>query len=140
MRTPLDIAFRIWMIAISVFALLFSLAESDWSLVGFWVFLMTFLMVLCLTAVFTFPVFAVLIVLLKRCQSSGLQGAWALCIVYAVGITCAIIVYYFVAWLFTFIGPWNNMLFGIAIVSGVAGITMNAHSILKISTVEPEKV
>jgi hypothetical protein len=138
MRTPLDIAYRIWMTAVLVFTLLIAITILVISINDFWAFLGFLLMAAFISLISSFPVFAVLIVVLKKCQSSGLPGGWNLCIVYAVGITCAMIVYHVFVWMFTYAELRNSMLFGFVIASGVAGITTQARSIIKISAVEPE--
>ena len=136
MRTPLDIAFSIWMRAVAAFTLLTVIVI--WKVGDFWAGLGFLLIGALVSALCSFPVFTVLLLLLKKCQASGLSGAWTLLLVYAVGITSAIIVYYVFLWMFAFIELENSLLFVFIVASGAVGITMQARSIIKISAVEPE--
>jgi hypothetical protein len=138
MHTAGTISFRIWMTAIIINTVVGTMLYTQFReplLMALGVLFFGFL----LTGLFSLPVYLVIGSLIAKLRSSGASGLWALFCVYAVGLACTLAVH---CCLMLFIMDdfffTEKNLLRLNLFSAALGITVQAHRIFKISTIEPE--
>jgi hypothetical protein len=128
------IAFKIWLVAVSIDTLLgtlfLSVTSWDYSVYSA---LNDLGLYASISSLFSFPVFLMLVLIINRCLVSGATGLRTYSIILLSGIGLTILVYViFISW----IGGMNKVIAGhflIAILSGIAGIFFQRASILRIA-------
>lgn len=128
------VSLKIWMIAVMIDSLIGTLFVTAGSLEenGQWI-VKVIMLYSCLSALFSLPIFFAIIFILNRCMASEVASQRAFLIVLLSGIGMTILVYIiFLSW----VGALDKVLLGhflIALLSAIAGVSLQRASILRIA-------
>lgn len=135
MHTQQNISFRIWLTAVLANTMIGTAYLTGFQYVdalGFMFF------GFCMSAIFSLPIYLLILWLIKECTSMGIAGSRILCIVLATSLTCTIGVYCGFQWLLGLTGSDTQGLFVIALLSAILGIVVQAHRLINISKADHE--
>ena len=136
MQSPWAISFRIWIAAV----LTNTVIGVAWlaGLGGFTALGLLFLGLFA-SALFSLPIPFVLETVIRNCRLARMQGGWALFWTYVTGIVCTVIIHCcFMLFILDKFFYTDKGLLLLNIFSAILGVTVQAHRLVKISTIEPE--